>query len=197
MGEVERQTFAVVVNHEEQYSIWPEERTVPDGWVTVGPTGSKEECLDYIERVWTDTRPRSLRDQTRGAPLGNRRDAETDPDDTLRSVVSSTLSQYEDRVDDHAQGHPELFGWFLARVLEALDDEEVDSNAVRAELASASGGGTDWGTSVPRGEPVGGVERDLLPAITGRRSDRSSADDGRAVGYSGSIRTATFGRSGA
>ena len=113
MGEVERQTFAVVVNHEEQYSIWPEERTVPDGWGTVGPTGSKEECLDYIERVWTDTRPRSLRDQTRGAPLRNRRDAETDPDDTLRSVVSSTLSQYENRVDDHVRAVPNCLGGFL------------------------------------------------------------------------------------
>lgn len=53
--------FHVVINHEEQYSIWPDFRTVPAGWRTVGVTGSKKECLDHIERVWTDMRPLSLR----------------------------------------------------------------------------------------------------------------------------------------
>ena len=51
----------MVINHEEQYSIWFEERKLPLGWNTVGKTGSKQECLDYIEEVWTDVRPLSLR----------------------------------------------------------------------------------------------------------------------------------------
>jgi len=55
--------FAVVMNHEEQYSIWPVTRPVPAGWNEVGKSGSKSECLDYIERHWTDMRPLSLRRQ--------------------------------------------------------------------------------------------------------------------------------------
>lgn len=54
-------TFTVVINHEEQYSIWPTFKTVPNGWTEVGKTGSKQECLDYIEQAWTDMRPLSLR----------------------------------------------------------------------------------------------------------------------------------------
>jgi MbtH protein len=54
-------TYVVVMNHEEQYSIWFEGREVPGGWRTVGKTGSKQECLDYIQEVWTDMRPLSLR----------------------------------------------------------------------------------------------------------------------------------------
>lgn len=54
-------TYAVVVNHEEQYSIWPEQRELPLGWKLAGKTGSKAECLAYIEEVWTDMRPLSLR----------------------------------------------------------------------------------------------------------------------------------------
>jgi len=51
----------VVVNDEEQYSIWPAERPFPAGWKAAGKQGSKEECLAYITEVWTDMRPRSLR----------------------------------------------------------------------------------------------------------------------------------------
>lgn len=51
----------VVVNDEEQYSIWPADRATPDGWHEVGVEGTKEECLDHIEEVWVDMRPKSLR----------------------------------------------------------------------------------------------------------------------------------------
>ncbi|MER3491968.1 MAG: MbtH family protein [Mastigocladus sp. ERB_26_2] len=53
--------YKVVVNHEEQYSIWPSDRENPLGWTNVGKSGSKQECLDYIKEVWTDMRPLSLR----------------------------------------------------------------------------------------------------------------------------------------
>jgi len=53
--------YVVVVNHEEQYSIWFAQRELPNGWSSVGKKGSKRECLDYIEEVWTDMRPLSLR----------------------------------------------------------------------------------------------------------------------------------------
>jgi MbtH protein len=53
--------YKVVVNHEEQYSIWPADRENALGWNDVGKTGTKQECLAYIEEVWTDMRPLSLR----------------------------------------------------------------------------------------------------------------------------------------
>ena len=53
--------YKVAVNHEEQYSIWPAHRELPLGWRAVGKEGLKDECLAYIEEVWTDMRPLSLR----------------------------------------------------------------------------------------------------------------------------------------
>jgi MbtH protein len=53
--------YFVVVNDEEQYSIWRDHKSVPDGWRAVGKRGPKAECLQYIENVWTDMRPLSLR----------------------------------------------------------------------------------------------------------------------------------------
>jgi len=53
--------YDVVVNDEEQYSIWAVGRAVPAGWRAVGVNGSKEKCLEHIEEVWTDMRPKSLR----------------------------------------------------------------------------------------------------------------------------------------
>lgn len=57
----DNRTFTVVINHEEQYSIWHAGRAIPNGWKEVGVTGSKQHCLAHIERVWTDMRPLSLR----------------------------------------------------------------------------------------------------------------------------------------
>jgi MbtH protein len=53
----------VVINDEEQYSIWFADREPPLGWRAVGKEGPKEECLAYIEEVWTDMRPKSLRER--------------------------------------------------------------------------------------------------------------------------------------
>ena len=55
--------YTVVMNQEEQYSIWFADQQVPAGWREVGKTGLKAECLDYIGEVWTDMRPLSLRRQ--------------------------------------------------------------------------------------------------------------------------------------
>lgn len=59
--------YAVVVNHEEQYSIWPTFREIPLGWRAVGKEGPKADCLAYIEAVWTDMRPLSLRKKMEGS----------------------------------------------------------------------------------------------------------------------------------
>ena len=54
--------YKVVMNHEEQYSIWPADRELPAGWKEAGKSGLKAECLSYIQEVWTDMRPRSVRE---------------------------------------------------------------------------------------------------------------------------------------
>ena len=62
MDEQEDKTvYKVVVNHEEQYSIWPAERENALGWRDAGKSGLKDECLAWIKEVWTDMRPLSLR----------------------------------------------------------------------------------------------------------------------------------------
>ncbi len=59
-GESKR-IYEVVINHEEQYSIWTADREPPPGWRKVGHSGDKQACLDHIAEVWTDMRPLSLR----------------------------------------------------------------------------------------------------------------------------------------
>jgi MbtH protein len=58
--------YKVMVNHEEQYSIWPVDRENPLGWQDVGKSGPKAECLACIKAVWTDMRPLSLRNKMAG-----------------------------------------------------------------------------------------------------------------------------------
>lgn len=53
--------YRVVVNHEEQYSIWPADKETPRGWRDAGKSGTKARCLAYIKDIWTDMRPLSLR----------------------------------------------------------------------------------------------------------------------------------------
>lgn len=64
--EEETTLYKVVINHEEQYSIWPAGKENPLGWQDAGKSGSKAECLDYIKEVWTDMRPLSLRTHMAG-----------------------------------------------------------------------------------------------------------------------------------
>ncbi len=52
--------FNIVVNHEEQYSIWPKKHQLPSGWKSIGKSCKKQECLNYIKEVWTDMRPLEL-----------------------------------------------------------------------------------------------------------------------------------------
>lgn len=56
----------VLVNDEGQYSLWPDFAEVPAGWTVAVPTGSRQDCLEYIEQHWTDMRPKSLIESMRG-----------------------------------------------------------------------------------------------------------------------------------
>ena len=61
-------TYVVVVNHEEQYSIWPADQELPNGWRAIGARGPKAECLEYIDEHWVDMRPLSLRRRMDASP---------------------------------------------------------------------------------------------------------------------------------
>ena len=63
MSEIENQNFDVVMNHEEQYSIWPTSKEIPAGWKKAGFDGDREQCLAFIREIWTDMRPLSVRQQ--------------------------------------------------------------------------------------------------------------------------------------
>ena len=57
----EKTVYLVLINDEEQYSLWPKYKAVPPGWRAVGKDGTKSECSQYVDEVWTDMRPLSLR----------------------------------------------------------------------------------------------------------------------------------------
>jgi MbtH protein len=62
MSAVDDRQYRVVVNDEDQYSIWLAERDLPAGWRSEGTEGTRSACLEHIDRIWTDMRPRSLRE---------------------------------------------------------------------------------------------------------------------------------------
>jgi len=68
--EEDKTIYRVVLNHEEQYSIWPAYKENALGWKDAGKTGTKKECLDYIKEVWVDMRPLSLRKKMDHPPSG-------------------------------------------------------------------------------------------------------------------------------
>lgn len=59
-----QEVFRVVVNLEDQYSTWSTRKEIPYGWSEAGKFGTKEECLPYIKEIWTDMKPRSLKQAT-------------------------------------------------------------------------------------------------------------------------------------
>ena len=128
MFEEEGIEFQVVANHEEQYSVWPTFKEVPAGWMAVGPTGTKDACLDYIERVWTDMRPKSLRD---ALAAGSTPSAEASED--VRRAVAALLEERSGHVAEYGAGKPELYGWFVSQALARLGDHQ-SADVARAAL---------------------------------------------------------------
>ncbi|AWL37040.1 MULTISPECIES: MbtH family NRPS accessory protein [unclassified Streptomyces] len=55
--------YVVVTNHEDQHSIWPAHRDLPDGWRARTSAADRQTCLDHIAEHWTDMRPKSLRER--------------------------------------------------------------------------------------------------------------------------------------
>lgn len=83
--------YKVVVNHEEQYSIWPEYKENPSGWNDVGKAGPKAECLAYINEVWTDMRPLSLRKKME--EMAKNPPPPADPDKPQEKALVDTLCE--------------------------------------------------------------------------------------------------------
>ena len=69
MSEEDNEEYICLINEEEQYSIWVAWKEIPLGWKRVGPKGTKQEVLNYVKEVWTDMRPKSLREQMDKATL--------------------------------------------------------------------------------------------------------------------------------
>jgi uncharacterized protein YbdZ (MbtH family) len=128
--------YKVVVNHEEQYSIWPADRENPLGWRDVGKSGPKAECLAYIEEVWTDMRPLSLRKHME--EIAHQPVLPTPPASAQDDTTEDTL------VRRLAQGsHPLVAGLRPDKSVKALK-EGIDRGYVHVKF-TATKGGTELG----------------------------------------------------
>jgi uncharacterized protein YbdZ (MbtH family) len=128
--------YKVVVNHEEQYSIWPEHRENPLGWNDVGKVGTKAECLTYIKEVWTDMRPLSLRKKMEEMASNPPPPPVADPTPQGPSLVDR-LSAGDHRIVVAQRPEPSV---------KALK-EAIDSGYVRIKFTETKGG-TELGFKV-------------------------------------------------
>jgi uncharacterized protein YbdZ (MbtH family) len=134
--EEDKTIYKVVVNHEEQYSIWPEYKENPLGWNDVGKAGTKAECLAHIKEVWTDMRPLSLRkkmEELAKNPPPAPSPASTEPQESL--------------VDRLCKGDHPIEITLRPNVSAKAFKEAIDSGYVRVKFTSTKGG-TELGIRV-------------------------------------------------
>jgi uncharacterized protein YbdZ (MbtH family) len=132
--------YRVVVNHEEQYSIWPEYKDIPLGWKDVGKVGPKVECLAYIKEVWTDMRPLSLRRKME--EMAKNPPPPPPPPDPNKPREKSLV----DRLCEGA--HPVEVGLRPEKTVK-LFKEAVDRNYVHIKFTKTRGG-TELGVRLAR-----------------------------------------------
>jgi uncharacterized protein YbdZ (MbtH family) len=133
--------YKVVVNHEEQYSIWPEYKENPLGWKGAGKSGPKAECLAYIKEVWTDMRPLSLRKKME--EMAKNPPQPPPPQDPKKPREKSL-------VDRLCKGdHPVEAGLRPERTVKLFKDA-IDRNYVHIKFTKTSGG-TELGVKLDRG----------------------------------------------
>lgn len=139
----ENLVYLVVLNKEEQYSIWPDDKEIPQGWQAEGTKGSKEQCLDHIEKVWTDMRPLSLR-----------KEMEKAKDRTALPQANSETSS-----DINASPIPYLTEGTHPVVISRVDNDvaklkaNVDRNFVMIKFTDTKGG-TELGVSLDEGSDL-------------------------------------------
>jgi uncharacterized protein YbdZ (MbtH family) len=155
--------YDVVMNHEEQYSIWPAHREMPRGWKAVGKQGRKPDCLAHIQEVWTDMRPLSLRKKM--AELEARR-PELEAEEARR--IAEAERRPEDARDDlvgflATGAHPVEAGLRPEKSVKRLQ-EALDRGFVHIKFTDTRGG-TELGFELDR-----------------QASDLSGADFARATG---------------
>jgi uncharacterized protein YbdZ (MbtH family) len=132
--------YKVVVNHEEQYSIWPANKENPLGWRDVGKVGPKDECLAYIKEVWTDMRPLSLRRKME--ELARNPEPPPEPPDPNRPREISLVERL-------CKGeHPVEAGLGRERTLKQFKDA-IDRNYVHVGFTDTKGR-TDLGVRLER-----------------------------------------------
>jgi len=131
------QIYRAVVNHEEQYSIWPANRELPAGWRDTGKEGSKSVCLSYIGEVWTDMRPLSLRKHMEEA-------ARNPPAPEAATAASDTRPSLVKRLADGL--HPVRFSSRPERSVNALR-QSIDRGYAHI-LFPQTEGGTELGIRI-------------------------------------------------
>ena len=125
--------YKVVVNHEEQYSIWPAHRELPAGWKEVGKSGKKADCLAHIKEVWTDMRPLSLRKQMQEAA---NRPTVASPG----TITEEESESHDDLVERLCQGqHPVEASLRPEKTAQALQ-ECLDRGYVHIKFTGTRGG---------------------------------------------------------
>lgn len=123
--------YKVVMNHEEQYSIWPDYKAIPSGWTYVGKTGPKAECLAHIKEVWTDMRPLSLRKKMEELERNPPRPTQpSDPNVPKRKSLVEHLCEGD---------HPVEVGLRPAKTVK-LFKEAIDRNYVHIRFTETKGG---------------------------------------------------------
>ncbi len=134
----ENTIFRVVVNHEEQYSIWPVDKEIPRGWREVGKSGKKAECLAYIDEVWTDMRPLSLRKKMEEA---ERERARADEKPAARKKVKprKTISG-DELVDRLSKGDHPVEASLRPEKTMSLLKEAIDRGYVHIKFTDTKGG---------------------------------------------------------
>lgn len=155
--------YDVVMNHEEQYSIWPAHREIPKGWKAVGKRGPKPECLAHIQEVWTDMRPLSLR-QKMAEMEARRPELEAEEARRIAEAERRPKDSRDDLVGFLATGaHPVEAGLRPDKSVKRLQ-EALDRGFVHIKFTDTRGG-TELGFELDR-----------------KASDLSRADFGRETG---------------
>jgi len=159
--------YRVVVNHEEQYSIWPADRDLPPGWRDEGTAGPKAECLAHIDEVWTDMRPLSLRRFMEQAQPADAPAVEASDEPPVESLVER-LSRGEHPVEVSIRPEPSgpalqeavERGYVFVRFTDTVGGTEL---GVRLDPAASDLAGADFTAATGRIRLVGDLTLDFEP----------------------------------
>jgi uncharacterized protein YbdZ (MbtH family) len=131
--------YDVVVNHEEQYSIWPRHKNLPLGWEAVGKSGLKSDCLSYIKEVWTDMRPLSLRKKMEELEA-RRPELEREEARRLEEASTRPSDPRDDLVGFLSSGDHPVEAWLQPERSVDLLQDAIDRGFVHIQFTDTRGG---------------------------------------------------------